>query len=275
MKTYTLLNGVEIPAVGFGTYLATEGNGKQGILNAFAAGYRYLDTASFYKNEEEIGEAIRESGISRKELFLASKVWRTEMGYEETKTAFAASLQRLGTDYLDLYLIHWPKASADTPDWKQRIQDTWRAMEELYEAGQIRAIGLSNFLPHHIEALLETAKVMPMVNQLELHVGYMQEEAVRYSQEKGILVQAWSPLGRRKLLTEPVIQSFASKYQVTVAQLLLGFLDQQGISVIPKASTVERCKENLDIHGFTLSNEDMYFLKCLPQMGWSGEHPDL
>ena len=244
-------------------------------MNAFAAGYRYLDTASFYKNEEEIGEAIRESGISRKELFLASKVWRTEMGYEETKTAFAASLQRLGTDYLDLYLIHWPKASADTPDWKQRIQDTWRAMEELYEAGQIRAIGLSNFLPHHIEALLETAKVMPMVNQLELHVGYMQEAAVRYSQEKGILVQAWSPLGRRKLLTEPVIQSFASKYQVTVAQLLLGFLDQQGISVIPKASTVERCKENLDIHGFTLSNEDMYFLKCLPQMGWSGEHPDL
>ncbi len=275
MKTYTLLNGVEIPATGFGTYLATEGNGKQGILNAFAAGYRYLDTASFYKNEEEIGEAIRESGIPRKELFLASKVWRTEMGYQETKAAFAASLQRLGTDYLDLYLIHWPKASADTPDWKQRIQDTWRAMEELYEAGQIRAIGLSNFLPHHIEALLETAKVMPMVNQLELHVGYMQEAAVRYSQEKGILVQAWSPLGRRKLLTEPVIQSLAVKYQVTEAQLLLGFLDQQGISVIPKASTVERCKENLDIHGFILSNEDMYFLKCLPQMGWSGEHPDL
>lgn len=275
MKTYTLLNGVEIPAVGFGTYLATEGNGKQGILNAFAAGYRYLDTASFYKNEEEIGEAIRESGIPRKELFLASKVWRTEMGYQETKAAFAASLQRLGTDYLDLYLIHWPKASAHTPDWKQRIQDTWRAMEELYEAGQIRAIGLSNFLPHHIEALLETAKVMPMVNQLELHVGYMQEAAVRYSQEKGILVQAWSPLGRRKLLTEPVIQSLAVKYQVTEAQLLLGFLDQQGISVIPKASTVERCKENLDIHGFTLNAEDMYFLKCLPQMGWSGEHPDL
>ena len=275
MKTYTLLNGVEIPAVGFGTYLATEGNGKQGILNAFAAGYRYLDTASFYKNEEEIGEAIRESGISRKELFLASKVWRTEMGYEETKAAFAASLQRLGTDYLDLYLIHWPKVSADAPDWKQRIQATWKAMEELYAAGQIRAIGLSNFLPHHIEALLETAKVMPMVNQLELHVGYMQEEAVRYSQEKGILVQAWSPLGRRKLLTEPVIQSLASKYQVTEAQLLLGFLDQQGISVIPKASTLERCKENLDIHGFTLTVEDMYFLKCLPQMGWSGEHPDL
>ena len=116
---------------------------------------------------------------------------------------------------------------------------------------------------------------MPMVNQLELHVGYMQEAAVRYSQEKGILVQAWSPLGRRKLLTEPVIQSLAVKYQVTEAQLLLGFLDQQGISVIPKASTVERCKENLDIHGFILSNEDMYFLKCLPQMGWSGEHPDL
>lgn len=275
MKTYILLNGVEIPAVGFGTYLATEGNGKQGILNALEAGYRYLDTASFYKNESEIGEAIAESGIPREELFIASKVWRTEMGYESTKEAFAASLDRLSTDYLDLYLIHWPKTRADTPDWKQRIQDTWRAMEELYQDGKIRAIGLSNFLPHHIEVLLETAKVMPMVNQLELHVGYMQEEAVRYSKDHGILVQAWSPLGRRRLLTEPIIQEMAAKYQVTEAQLLLGLLDQEGISVIPKASTVERCRENLDIHGFVLSQEDLYFLKCLPQMGWSGEHPDL
>ncbi len=275
MKNYKLSNGVEIPAIGFGTYLATEGNGKQGILNALEAGYRYLDTASFYKNEEEIGEAIAESGIARTDLFIASKVWRTEMGYENTKEAFAASLKRLQTDYLDLYLIHWPKASKDVQDWKQMIQETWRAMEELYQAGKVRAIGLSNFLPHHIEALLETARVMPTVNQLELHVGYMQTEAVNYCKAHNILVQAWSPLGRKRLFEEPVIQEMAAKYQVTIAQLLLGFLDQEDIAVIPKASTVDRCRENMNIWGFTLSREDNYFLKCLPQMGWSGEHPDL
>ncbi len=275
MKTYTLSNGVEISALGFGTYLATEGNGKQGILNAFEAGYRYLDTASFYGNEEEIGAAIEESGISREELFIASKVWRTEMGYEKTKQAFAASLKRLGTDYLDLYLIHWPKAGRDVRDWKKIIQDTWRAMEELYDAGKIRAIGLSNFLPHHIEALRETARVMPMINQLELHVGYMQQEAVAYCKARGILVQAWSPLGRRALLAEPVVLDMAAKYKVTPAQLLLGFLDRENIAIIPKASTVERCLENKDIFDFALSEEDRYFLKCLPQMGWSGEHPDL
>lgn len=275
MKTYTLLNGVEIPALGFGTYLATEANGKQGILNAFEAGYRYLDTASFYGNEEEIGVAIEESGISREELFIASKVWRTEMGYENTKQAFAASLKRLGTDYLDLYLIHWPKAGRDVQEWKKIIQDTWRAMEELYDAGKIRAIGLSNFLPHHIEALLETARIMPVINQLELHVGYMQQEAVAYCKDREILVQAWSPLGRRALLAEPVILDMAAKYEVTPAQLLLGFLDREGIAIIPKASTVERCLENKDIFDFELSEEDRYFLMCLPQMGWSGEHPDL
>ncbi len=275
MKTYTLSNGVEIPALGFGTYLATEGNGKQGILNAFEAGYRYLDTASFYGNEEEIGVAIEESGISREELFIASKVWRTEMGYENTKQAFAASLKRLGTDYLDLYLIHWPKAGRDVQDWKKIIQDTWRAMEELYDAGKIRAIGLSNFLPHHIEALLKTARIMPVINQLELHVGYMQQEAVAYCKDREILVQAWSPLGRRALLAEPVILDLASKYEVTPAQLLLGFLDREGIAIIPKASTVERCLENMNIFDFEISEEDRYFLKCLPQMGWSGEHPDL
>ncbi len=275
MKTYELINGVQVPAVGFGTYLATEGNGKQGILNALAAGYRYLDTASFYKNEGEIGEAIRESGIPRQNLFLASKVWRTEMGYESTKEAFAASLKRLGTDYLDLYLIHWPKVSAEAADWKERVQDTWRAMEELYQEGKIRAIGLSNFLPHHIEVVLQTAKIKPMVNQLELHVGYMQEAACQYCREHQILIQAWSPLGRRRVLGEPIITRMAEKYQVTEAQLLLGFLDQEGIAVIPKASTPERCKENLDIFGFAMSSEVRSFLKCLPQMGWSGEHPDL
>lgn len=274
-KSFKLQNGVKLPVIGFGTYLATDGNGKQGIKNALETGYRYLDTASFYGNEREIGEAVKESGISRGELFLASKVWKDEMGYEETKTAFAASLERLETDYLDLYLIHWPKRSPEDEDWKKRLKETWRAIEELYTDGKIRAIGVSNCLPHHLEVILEDAQVKPMVNQLELHVGYMQPVAVEYCRKNDIQVQAWSPLGRRRILEDPVVLSFAKKYGVTPAQFLLGFLYQEGFSVIPKASTKERLLENQQIFDFTITDEDKYFLECLPQTGWSEEHPDL
>lgn len=274
-KVFQLQNGVLLPAIGFGTYKITDGNGKQGIADALETGYRYFDTASFYDNEREIGEVIKESGIFREELFLASKVWKTEMGYEETKAAFERSCERLQTDYLDLYLVHWPKRAPEDKDWKVCLKDTWRAMEELYEAGRIRAIGVSNCLPHHLEVIMEDAKVKPMVNQLELHVGYLQVSAVNYCREHDIVVQAWSPLGRRKVLEEPVVLSFAEKYQVTPAQFLLGFLYQEGFSVIPKASAKERMLSNRQIFGFTLSEEDKYFLECLPQMGWSGEHPDI
>lgn len=274
-KTFQLQNGVLLPAIGFGTYKVTDGNGKQGISDALETGYRYFDTASFYGNEAEIGEAVKESGIPRGELFLASKVWKDEMGYEETKNAFEKSCERMQTDYLDLYLIHWPKRSQEDKDWKDRLKETWRAMEELYEAGRIRAIGVSNFLPHHLEVILEDAKINPMVDQLELHVGYLQLAAVNYCREHDIIVQAWSPLGRRRVLEEPVVVSLAKKYQVTPAQFLLGFLYQEGFSVIPKASAKERMISNQQIFDFVLSEEDKYFLECLPQMGWSGEHPDL
>ena len=274
-RAFQLQNGVLLPAIGFGTYKATDGNGKQAISDALETGYRYLDTASFYGNEGEIGEAVKESGIPREELFLASKVWKTERGYEETKAAFAKSRERLQTDYLDLYLIHWPKKAPEDENWKVCLKETWLAMEELYEEGRIRAIGVSNFLPHHLEVILEDARIKPMVNQLELHVGYLQMAAVNYCREHDILVQAWSPLGRRRVLEEPVVLSFAEKYQVTPAQFLLGFLHQEGFSVIPKASARERMISNQQIFGFTLSEEDKYFLECLPQMEWSGEHPDL
>ena len=274
-RAFQLQNGVLLPAIGFGTYKATDGNGKQAISDALETGYRYLDTASFYGNEGEIGEAVKESGIPREELFLASKVWKTEMGYEETKAAFAKSRERLQTDYLDLYLIHWAKKAPEDENWKVCLKDSWLAMEELYEEGRIRAIGVSNFLPHHLEVILEDARIKPMVNKLELHVGYLQMAAVNYCREHDILVQAWSPLGRRRVLEEPVVLSFAEKYQVTPAQFLLGFLHQEGFSVIPKASARERMISNQQIFGFTLSEEDKYFLECLPQMGWSGEHPDL
>lgn len=273
-KTFQLSNGVRLPAVGYGTYLSTDGNGKQVILTALEAGYRYLDTASFYGNEGEIGEAVAESQIPREELFLASKVWKDEMGYEQTKAAFERSLERLKTDYLDLYLVHWPKKAPDDADWKHCLKETWRAMEDLYSEGRIRAIGVSNCLPHHLETLMESAKVKPMINQLELHVGYLQPTAVDYCRKNDILVQAWSPLGRRRVLEDATVLSMAEKYKVTPAQFLLGFLYQEGFSVIPKASAKERMLENKNIFGFTITKEDRYFLECLPQAGWSGEHPD-
>ncbi len=273
-KTFQLSNGVKLPAVGYGTYLSTDGNGKQVILTALEAGYRYLDTASFYGNEGEIGEAVAESQIPREELFLASKVWKDEMGYEQTKAAFERSLERLKTDYLDLYLVHWPKKAPDDANWKHCLKETWRAMEDLYAEGRIRAIGVSNCLPHHLETLMESAKVKPMINQLELHVGYLQPTAVDYCRKNDILVQAWSPLGRRRVLEDATVLSMAEKYKVTPAQFLLGFLYQDGFSVIPKASAKERMLENQDIFGFTITKEDRYFLECLPQAGWSGEHPD-
>ncbi|MBP0970625.1 MAG: aldo/keto reductase [Oscillospiraceae bacterium] len=270
---FILPNGVTIPAVGFGSYLSTE-HGMQTITDALAAGYRYIDTAKFYNNEAEIGEAIAQSGIPRKDIFLCSKVWPTDLGRENTLASFSESCRKLQTDYLDLYLIHWPKNEADDPEWFDKVQQSWIAMEELYEQGKVRAIGVSNFLPHHLRPLLETAKIRPMVDQLELHAGYMQEYALAYLREQGILPQAWSPLGRAKLLQDPEITKTAVKYGCSNAQLLLRYLNQRGIPVIPKSSSTKRMLENLDIFGFTISDDDMSYLSCLPERGWSGEHPD-
>ncbi len=270
---FTLYNGVSIPCIGFGTYKAATGNSSDIIASAIEAGYRFFDTASFYGTETYLAQAIAQTGIARNDLFITSKVWKEEMGYSETKEAFKRTLANLNTDYLDLYLIHWPRKSLDS-EWKQTCIETWRAMEELYESGKIRAIGLSNFLPHHMDVILENCKIKPMVNQLEVHPGYTQEAAIQYCKENNILVQAWSPLGRQRVLQEPIIMELASKYKVSPAQLCLRFLLQKGINVLPKASVMERMKNNMDIFSFTITNEDMHRLNTLPQIGWSGEHPD-
>lgn len=262
-----------LPLIGFGTYKATEQDGKAVILNALKAGYRYFDTAAFYFNEEDLGAAIKESSIDRSEIFISSKVWRTNLGYESTIKSFEESLKKLDTDYLDLFLVHWPRKDSKS-EWKQLLCETWKAMEYIYSTGKAKAIGVSNFLPHHLEVIKQMWTVKPVVNQLELHAGYMQEAACQYCRENGILLQAWSPLGRARMLEEPVIVELAKKYNVSQAKLLLQFLVQQNISVIPKASSIERMKENLDIFSFEISEEDMNFLKCLPPMGWSSEHPD-
>ena len=272
----TLSNGTEIPALGFGTYKAADGKSAKVIQMAIECGYRYFDTASFYKTEEYLAEAIRKSGIDRKEFFIASKLWKTEMGYENTKEAFAQSLERLHTDYLDLYLIHWPLPAPDAKDWKELDRETWRAMEELYLQKKIRAIGLSNFLPHHIENIrtMSGLRVEPMLNQLEYHPGYSQEAAVQYCKENNIVVQAWSPMGRQRVLREPIVVDLAEKYHVTPAQICLKFSVQRGIIPIPKASSAERMKQNMNVFSFELEKEDLYRLETMPQAGWSGEHPD-
>lgn len=264
-----------MPRIGYGTYKCTDGSDGQIVRMALEAGYRLLDTAAAYENEEHVGKAVRESGIPRKEIFLTSKVWKTNLGYEKTKKSFEESLERLQTEYLDLFLLHWPKPASDTENWKELDRESWKALEEFYHQGKVRAIGVSNFLPHHLEALMETADVRPMVNQLELHVGYLQEAAVQYCKSWGIQVQAWSPLGRRRVLEEPAVVGMAEKYNVSPAQFLLKFLLQQNLGVIPKASSMERMRQNLELPDIEITEEDLCFLRCLPQIGWSGEHPDL
>nr|WP_294494410.1 aldo/keto reductase [uncultured Mediterraneibacter sp.] len=272
--TYTLSNGVQIPAVAFGTYKAADGKSADVIRTAIEAGYRYFDTASFYGTETYLAEAIRESGLDREKFFITSKVWKTEMGYENTLKAFDQTLKNLDTDYLDMYLIHWPLPNPGYKDWKKLDLETWKAMEELYEAGKIRAIGLSNFLPHHIDNILEHCRVKPVADQIEYHPGYSQEATVQYCREKNILVQAWSPIGRGRVLEAPLLNELAAKYGVSPGQICLKFAVQRGIIPLPKSSSFERMKENLDLFSFEMDKEDIWRLITMPQDGWSGEHPD-
>ncbi len=272
--SYTLNNGVKNPCVGFGTFKAADGQSAEVLKTAVDAGYRYFDTASFYETEESLGKAVREKQIPREELFIASKAWKTEMGYREVKEAFERSLERLQMDYLDLYLIHWPVPEEGYENWKQLDIDTWKGLEELYEEGRVKAIGVSNFLPHHIENILEYCHIRPAVNQIEFHPGYTQEMTVQYCQEREILVQAWSPIGRSALLNNPMILEIAGHYQVSAAQLCIRYAVQRGIVPLPKSSAMERMKPNQDVFGFEITREDMYRLGTFAQTGWSGLHPD-
>lgn len=272
--TFTLNNGVKVPCVAFGTYKAAEGDNVEILRRAVACGYRYFDTASFYGTETFLGQAVKESGIPREEFFITSKMWKDEMGYEATKEAFAKSLERLGMDYLDLYLIHWPQPSPDCEDWKTVDAETWRALEELYEEGKVRAIGLSNFLPHHIENLMKNCRVRPMVDQIEFHPGHTQETVLSYCRKHDILVQAWSPVGRGRVLADALITELAAKYGVSPAQVCLRYALQRGVVPLPKSSSEERMRQNRDLFSFEISGEDMYRIGAMPPVGWSGEHPE-
>lgn len=273
MKTYRLNNGTEIPVIGFGTYKATGEAAASAVVDAVHAGYRLIDTAAFYGNEQGVGEGIRSCGVPREQLFITSKVWRTDRGYEKTKAAFQKTLANLGLDYLDLYLIHWPASSSVYPDWEDINLGTWRAMTELYHEGKIRAIGVSNFKPHHLKALMET-EVQPMVDQIELHPGQNQEETTAYCRKNHILTEAWSPLGRGRIFQDETLLAIAEKYGKSLPQISLRWELQHGYLPIPKSVRPERIRENLDVFSFELSDEDMAAIDALPPFGSSGEDPD-
>jgi len=264
-----LNNGVRIPQLGFGVYKIPEAATRDAVLTAFAAGYRHIDTAALYRNERGVGEAVRESGLPRDEVFVTSKVWNDDHGYDATLRAFDASMERLGLDVLDLYLIHWPVPRLD------RYVDTWRALEQLYRDGRVRAIGVSNFQPDHLRRLLDRTDVVPVVNQVELH-PYLQQEKLRVAHEElGLLTEAWAPLARGgELLADQVVLGLADKHARTPAQVVLRWHLQLGNVVIPKSVTPARIAENIAVFDFALDEDDMAVLASLDREGRTGAHPD-
>lgn len=271
---FILSNGVEIPCIGYGTWQTPSGDvARTSVKAALDAGYRHIDTAAAYGNEEDVGGGIIDSGVNRKEIFLTTKHWVTERGYEKTVAAIDESLKKLKTDYIDLYLIHWPCVEKISPDWKEINASTWAGFEKAYKDGKIRALGVSNFLPEHLSALFETAEIKPAVNQIEFHPGYYQPENVRWCKENGMVIEGWSPLGCGAVLNDPTINAIAGKYNVCAAQVCVRFALQSGVLPLPKSVHADRIKLNKEVFGFELSAEDMTALMTLPPIGYSGFHP--
>lgn len=275
MKTMTLSNGLSIPVPGFGTYKTPDGEVcVNAVREAIAAGYTHIDTAALYGNECSVGEGVRQSGKPREELFITSKVWNTERGYDKTLRACEKTLKDLGMDYLDLYLIHWPANRLQFGDKADSINiDTWRAMERLADEGIVRSIGLSNFYSSHMAPVLAAANIAPEVDQIEFHPGLLQQDTVATCRAKGILVEAWSPLGRGKLLDNPVIAGIASRHGKTAAQVILRWVIQMDVLPLVKSVHAERIRENFDLFSFSLDEDEIALMSALPAARF-GSHPD-
>lgn len=273
--TYTLANGVKIPCVGFGTWQTPDGEvAVASVKEAIAAGYRHIDTAAAYGNEESVGRGVRESGVPRGDIFITSKLQNPEHGYENTMAAFARTMADLGLDYLDLYLIHWPNPIKYRDHWQEANAGTWRAFEELHKAGRIRAIGVSNFWQHHIEALMQTATVAPMVNQIRLCPGDTQDALVAYSRDQGMLLEAYSPLGIGAIFEVPEMIALAEKYGRSIAQVAIRWSLQMGFLPLPKSVTPARIRENAQVFDFELSEEDVRVIAGLKGCCGFSRDPD-
>lgn len=276
IPNYVMWNGVEIPKVGFGTWQIPDGEEvENAVLSALESGYNHIDTAYAYYNEKGVGNAVKKSGIPREDLFITTKLWNTEQGYEETLENFELSLENLQTDYVDLYLVHWPRTFIFYNEYPQRMWDTWRAFEELYRAKKVRAIGLSNFLQSHIETLMEKGTIFPMLNQLEIHPGYNQSEIVDYCHENKIVVESWSPLANGNILRDSeLLNELAGKYGKTTAQIALRWNLQRELLPLPRSVKPDRIKENFELFDFELNEEDMQRITDMPERDFSGYHPE-
>jgi len=272
---YTLNDGNEIPVIGFGTWqMPNDEHTAEIVEYAIKNGYRHIDTAATYGNEESVGEGIKNSGVSREELFVTTKLWNDSHGYELAKKAIDESLERMQLDYFDLYLIHWPNPLSVRDHWQEANAEAWRAMEEAQAEGKIKSIGVSNFMKRHLDALLETAKVTPAVNQILLNPSEMQPETVAANKEHNILSEAYSPLGTGKIFEIEELNELAEKYDKTPAQVVLRWSLQHGFLPLPKTSTFERVKENADIFDFELSDEDMKKINQFEGKAGRMDNPD-
>lgn len=269
MKIY---NGVEIPVMGLGTWQSSDEVAKLSVLSALSHGYRLIDTAAAYGNEKGVGEGINTSGLKREEIFVTSKLRNADHGYKATLSAFELTMEKLNLSYLDLYLIHWPNPIQYRTHWEEATQGTWKAFEELYEKGLIRAIGISNFMPHHIESLMKTAKIKPMVNQLKLCPGITQDEIVTYCNKENIVVEAYSPFGTGAIFSCEEMKALSAKYGKTIGQLCLRWCLEMDFVSLPKSANPMRIKENTEIFDFEISKEDRDLISNLK--GVCGEAPD-
>lgn len=273
--TFTLSNGVKIPVIGFGTWnIQNDDHAVSLILKAIQDGYRHIDTAEAYGNEESVGKAIKKSNVKREELFITTKLWNTEHGYDKTMAAFEQSMKKLQLQYLDLFLIHWPNPIAFRDHWQDANAGTWKAFEELYREGRIRSIGLSNFRRHHIEELMKTATVAPMVNQIRLCPGETQDELVAYNRSRNILVEAYSPLGTGKIFKVEEMQALADKYQKSIAQIAIRWSLQMGYLPLPKSTNPDRILENTQVFDFELDQADVQMLAGLKGVAGQSKDPD-
>lgn len=274
-KIVRLANGVEMPTIGYGTWKVENSSaGAEAVAEAIRVGYRHIDGAARYENEVSVGEGIRKSGIDREELFVTSKVWFTHRSYDKVLESCDTTLKDLGLDYVDLYLIHWPAVAKNYENWKEVNAETWRAMETIYRAGKARTIGVSNFLPHHLEPIFKTAEIVPMVNQIEFRPGYPQIECATWCQEHGIVPEAWRPLGAGAALNGDFMQELSAKYGKTPAQICLRWVLQHGLVPLVKSANPVRMRENLNVYDFMLSTEDMEKIDALPRDDAGAEKPE-